>query len=93
MRIGSLWRRAQAYTALTPGERALLRLVEGLVCAGIVAALPIIADALGRQAVNWSDVGRAALAAALTAILLALNKYLRAQNDPPLTGALADGAA
>jgi len=83
----SLVRRAQAYAALTPGERALLRLAEGLLCAALVAALPIIADALGRQAVNWGDVGRAALAAGATAALLALNKYLRAHGDPPLTGA------
>ena len=82
---GSLWSRARAYAALTPAERALLRLAEGLLCAGLVAALPVIADALGRQPINWSDLGRAALAAAATAILLALNKYLRAHGDPPLT--------
>lgn len=80
-----LWRRARAYAALTPGERALLRLAEGLLCAGLVAALPVIADALGRQPINWSDLGRTALAAAATAMLLALNKYLRAHGDPPLT--------
>ncbi len=83
----SLAQRALAYAPLTPGERALLRLAEGLLCAALVAALPIVADALGRQAVNWSDVGRAALAAGATAALLALNKYLRAHGDPPLTGA------
>ena len=82
---GSLWSRARAYAALTPAERALLRLAEGLLCAGLVAALPVIADALGRQPINWGDLGRAALAAAATAMLLALNKYLRAHGDPPLT--------
>ncbi|HEX2348925.1 MAG TPA: hypothetical protein VHI51_10880 [Ktedonobacterales bacterium] len=82
---GGLWRRARAYAALTPGERALLRLAEGLLCAGLVAALPVIAAALGHQPINWSDLGRAALAAAATAMLLALNKYLRAHGDPPLT--------
>ncbi|HEX8733185.1 MAG TPA: hypothetical protein VF725_14125, partial [Ktedonobacterales bacterium] len=74
----SLLRRARVYATLTPGERALLRLGEGLLCAGAVAALPIVADALAQQSVNWSDVGRAALAAAATAMLLALNKYLSA---------------
>ncbi len=73
MKGSSLVQRARAYAGLTPGERALLRLGEGLLCAGIVAALPILAQALGQQAVNWGDVGRAALAAAATAILLALN--------------------
>lgn len=81
----SLWRRASAYATLTPSERALLRLVEGLLCAGLVAAAPLIADALSQQAVNWGAVGRAALAAAATAMLLALNKYLRAHGDPPIT--------
>ncbi len=79
-------RRALAYQGLTPGERAVLRLVEGLACTALVAALPIVADALSRQSVNWGDVGRAALAAGVTAALLALSKYLRAQGDPPLTG-------
>lgn len=87
MKRASLLRRAAAYATLTPGERALLRLGEGLLCAGLVAALPVLADALAQQAVNWSDVGRAALAAAVTAMLLALNKYLRAHGDPPLTDA------
>ena len=86
MNGSSLWRRARAYAGLTPGERALLRLGEGLLCAGIVAALPILAQALAQQSVNWNDVGRAALAAAATAILLALNKYLRAHGDPPIAG-------
>lgn len=93
MGIASLWRRAQANARLTPAERALLRLVEGLLCAGMVAALPVVADALSQQAVNWSDVGRAALAAAATAMLLALNKYLRAHGDPPVSDAGASGAS
>lgn len=87
MKPQSVWRRALAYASLTPAERALLRLGEGLLCAGLVAALPVIAEALGQQSVNWSDVGRVALAAGATAILLALNKYLHAHSDPPLTGA------
>ncbi|HET9111495.1 MAG TPA: hypothetical protein VFN78_11770 [Ktedonobacterales bacterium] len=94
MKTPSLWSRARAYATLTPGERALLRLVEGLLCAGVVAALPVIAEALGQLPVNWSALGRAALAAAATAILLALSKYLRAQGDPPIAtpNALADAS-
>lgn len=80
-----LLRRAAARAALTPAERALLRLAEGLLCAGLVAVTPVVAQALGQQSVRWGDVGRAALAAAATAILLALAKYARAQSDPPLT--------
>jgi hypothetical protein len=78
-----LLQRARARAALTPAERALLRLLEGLLCAALVAAAPIIAQALGQQSVNWGDVGRAALAAVATAILLALAKYARAQGDTP----------
>jgi hypothetical protein len=88
----NLLRRARAHATLTPAERALLRLGEGLLCAGLVAALPVVAEALARQSVDWSAVGRAALAAAATAILLALNKYLNAHSDPPLTEGQASSA-
>lgn len=76
--------RARNNVALTPAERALLKLIEGLVCTALVAALPIVSDALGHGAVNWADVGRAALAAGATAALLALIKYCKAYGDPPL---------
>jgi len=76
--------RARNNVALTPAERALLKLIEGLVCTALVAALPIVADALGHGAVNWADVERAALAAGATAALLAFIKYCKAYGDPPL---------
>lgn len=79
-----LFTQARSYALLAPAERALLKLIEGLACAALVAALPIVADALGRGEVNWSDVGRAALAAGATAALLALLKYCKAYGDPPL---------
>jgi hypothetical protein len=86
-------RRAAARASLTPAERALLRLVEGLLCAGLVAAAPVVAQALGQDGVSWGDVGRAALAAGATAILLALVKYARAQGDPPLVVGEEEGRA
>lgn len=89
----TLFRRARAYAALTPAERALLKLLEGLACAALVAALPIVADALSRGAVSWPDVGRAALAAAAVAVLLALTKYAKAHGDPTLADAVAAVAA
>lgn len=76
--------RARNNVSLTPAERALLKLVERMVCTALVAALPIVADALGHGSVNWADVGRAALAAGATAALLALIKYCKAYGDPPL---------
>jgi len=89
----ALFRRARAYAALTPGERALLKLLEGLACAALVAALPILADALARGAVNWPDIARAALAASAVAVLLALAKYAKAHGDPALADALTAVAA
>lgn len=89
---GSLLARARAYAPLTPGERALLRLIEGLACAALVAALPVVADALGHGPVRWDDVARTALAAAAVAVLLALAKYAHAQGDPALGTALEEVA-
>jgi len=86
----TLWRRAACHQSLTPGERAALRLIEGLICAALVAALPVVADALGSASINWGDVGRAALAAACVAVLLALAKYAKAHGDPELGEALAE---
>lgn len=89
----TLFARAGAYAHLTPGERALLKLIEGLACAGLVAALPIVAGALTSSgAVNWADVGRAALAAAAVAVLLAIAKYAKAHGDPPIGPAVAQAA-
>ena len=79
----SLLARARAYDMLTPGERAFLKLVEGLFCAALVAALPIVAGALGAGNIQWGEIGREALAA-----LLALGKYARAHGDPTLANAL-----
>ena len=79
-----LFARARSNAWLTPGERALLKLFEGLLCAGLVAALPVAAGALGHAGVQWSDVGRTALAAGTVAALLALAKYLKAHGDPVL---------
>jgi hypothetical protein len=83
----NLFARAAQRQTLTPAERALLRLVEGLACTTLVAALPILAQALAAGALNWGDVARTALAAAAVAVLLALVKYAKAFGDPPLDGA------
>jgi hypothetical protein len=84
----NLYSRAASYQPLTPFERALLRLVEGLICTALVAALPIVADALASTSIDWGNVLRAALAAGAVAMLLALVKYARAHADPVLTDAL-----
>ncbi len=84
----NLYARAASYQSLTPFERALLRLVEGLICTALVAALPIVADALASTSIDWGNVLRAALAAGAVAALLALVKYARAHADPVLADAL-----
>jgi hypothetical protein len=89
----SLFCRARAYSSLTPAERALLTLLEGLACAALVAALPIVAAVLSHGAVNWPDVARAALAAAAVATLLALATYAKAHGDPTLGDILAAAAS
>lgn len=53
-----LYARAHTNLSLTPGERALLKLIEGLLCAGLVAALPLVAGALGHAGIQWGEVGR-----------------------------------
>jgi hypothetical protein len=83
----NLFARAAQRESLTPAERALLRLAEGLAATALVAALPIVAQALSDGALDWGSVARTALAASAVAVLLALVKYARAFGDPPLDGA------
>src|SRR4029077_12725696 len=54
--------------------------------AALVAALPIVAQALSDGTLDWGNVARTALAAAAVAVLLALVKYARAFGDPPVAG-------
>ncbi|HEV2236859.1 MAG TPA: hypothetical protein VGR57_09400 [Ktedonobacterales bacterium] len=79
-----MFARARANLNLTPAERALLRLVKLCLVAGLVAALPILAQALSGQALDWATVGRTALAAFSVAALGALLKWLTSQADAPL---------
>lgn len=82
--IFKLFALARAYQSLSPAQRAVLRLVEGLVITAVVAAMPIVADALSRNTVNWADVARAAVAAGATAVGMAILKYAKAHADPAL---------
>jgi hypothetical protein len=53
----------------------------------------LVAQALSEGTLDWGNVARTALAAAV-AVLLALVRYVRAFGDPPLegAGAAASGA-
>ena len=89
----NLFARSRAQLNLSPGERAFLKLIEGFVVAGVVAALPIVAQLLAQQSVNWADVARLAGGTFAVAALMAAAKYYKAQGDIPLeeTIALAAG--
>lgn len=93
--MGSIFARAQRYESLTPAERALLRLVEGLASVALVGALTAGAQYLsspsgsGLGAIAWPDVARVCAAGAAVALLLALSKYFKAQGDPALSQALS----
>lgn len=81
--------RARAKLPLTPGERAWLKLAEGLALTAVLAALVTAGHALeGSGPVDWQRVGFAAGVAALVAVLNALAKYFTAQGDAPLADAL-----
>ena len=88
----NIFSRAAAGLNLTPGERAFLKLVEGLWATALVAALPVVAEALAQRSVDWTVVLHAALAAAVTAVVLAILKYAKAQGDDPLSSAVASAA-
>jgi hypothetical protein len=80
--------KARAHESLTPAQRAFLKLVEGFIIAGVVAALPVLSLALGQADVNWAVVGRVALGTFTAAVLMAAVKYLKAQGDPALAAVL-----
>jgi hypothetical protein len=83
----SLLERAHFYENLSPGERALLKIVEGLlisaVIAGVAAALPIVSTQ-NVNAINWSAVLAAFVAPALKTLYDGVAKYFKAFGDPPL---------
>jgi hypothetical protein len=92
----SIFAKASKGLNLFPAERALLKLVEGFVIAGIVAVLPVLSLLLGQANIDWTAVGRIALGTFATAALMAAVKYLKAQRDMPLAEPLAavlEGAA
>jgi len=92
----SLFARARAQLNLSPGERAALKLVEGYVLAGAVAALPVVSQLLAQQTIVWAHVLRLAGGTFAVATLMAVSKYYKAQGDVPLeetVSAVADHIA
>jgi hypothetical protein len=93
--MSSIFARARRYQSLTPGERALLRLLDGLACVALIGGATAAAQYLssppsaGLAAVSWPLVVRVSVAGAAVAVLLALAKYFKAHGDPALADALA----
>lgn len=80
----SLFAQSRAGANLSPGQRALLKLIQGFVIAGIVAAWPVISQALAQQTIDWPQLLRNAGYAFAVAFFMAIYKYCSAQGDPPL---------
>lgn len=85
----SVFQQSRAGLNLSPAARAFLKLCEGFLVAGIVAASPVVAQLLGQQSVNWSQTLRLAGAAFAVAVLLAVVKYCKAHMDAPLAAPIA----
>ena len=88
-----LVRRARAYQPLSPAERALLRLLEGLASVALIGAATAAAQYLAGPTglggiVNWGIVAHVCAAGAAVAVLMALAKYFKAHGDPTLAAAL-----
>ena len=61
----SVFQRARQGIYLSPAARALLKLIEGFIIAGVVAALPVLSMLLGQATVDWTAIGRIALGGVL----------------------------
>ena len=87
----NLFQKANARLNLTPGERAILKLLQSLGFAGVtavVAAVPaILAYMNGQQQVTW---GLLLLVAGIFihGFMAAWAKYTSAKGDAPLTAAI-----
>ena len=90
----SLLQRARLQMNLTPGERALLKIVEGLavsaVIAGLVAAFPLLSTQ-NVSAINWTAVLSAFVVAGGKTLYDGVSKYFKSFGDPPLPPAPPTG--
>ena len=87
----NLFSRAAAGLNLTPGERALLKLAQGFLTAGVIAVLLAAPTFLAVQSGNvvLATGGiAAAVGAFLHGFLTAWQKYVSAKGDAPLASAI-----
>jgi hypothetical protein len=80
----TIFKRASLGMNLTPGERALLKLVEGWILAGAVAGLIVFLTAVTQAKPDWGAALKLAATAFIVATGFAALKYLKAQQDSPL---------
>jgi hypothetical protein len=78
---------------LSPGERALMKLIEGWLITALLAGSAIAYQLLMSGSADYVFIARSAGGAALLALLLAFKKYLAAQSDLPLSVASLAGQA
>jgi uncharacterized membrane protein len=92
----NLFSLARAGVNLTPGQRAILRLVEGVIVAAAVAALPVVAQFLAGADLahlDYAALARYSVGAFLVALIMAVMKYAKAHGDPALVATLDPVAA
>jgi hypothetical protein len=80
----NLFGKARAQLPLTPWERTILKLLQSLLIAVLIALAPVVANLLGQDSIVWANAFRVLAATASMAILNALWKYFQAQGDSPL---------
>lgn len=91
----SIFKTAAAGGNLSPQARAFLRFVDGLVAAGIVGAITVVAPLLMSHdpaSINWVATGQYALAGFAVGVLLTIKKYAQAKGDTPLADAIGQVA-
>ena len=90
-RTMNLFQKAQAGLNLTPGERALLKLLQGFATAGVaavVAAVPaVMAQQAGKPQITWGLVLFVA-GIFVHGFMAAWQKYVSARGDQPLATAI-----
>lgn len=88
----NIFQKAFAGVNLTPGERALLKLLQGFATAGVVSlllAVPAVLSAkAGDPAITTASVG-VMVGAFVHGFLAAWQKYVSAKGDAPLAGAIS----
>lgn len=87
----NLFQKAQLGLNLTPGERALLKLLQGFATAGVaavVAAVPaVMAQQVGKPQITWGLVLFVA-GIFVHGFMAAWQKYVSARGDQPLAAAI-----